>query len=193
MKLVTAAQMRELEAAAVAAGVTERQLMEEAGLAVAQEAWMTLGTLEGRRIVALVGPGNNGGDGIVAARHLYDWGAEATLYIPRRRRDMTLVEELAPREMQVVAGEDDAEGQLLEQLLNGCDLVIDALLGIVPLAEASSPGPSGDEVEIEALVLERTEAKKSKDFARADQIRDELLARGIELRDTPDGVKWRKL
>lgn len=70
---------------------------------------------------------------------------------------------------------------------------IDALLGIVPLAEASSPSPSGDEAEIEALVLERTEAKKSKDFARADQIRDELLARGIELRDTPEGVKWRKL
>ena len=57
MKLVTTAQMRELEAAAVAAGVSERQLMEEAGLAVAQEAWMTLGTLEGRRIVALIGPG----------------------------------------------------------------------------------------------------------------------------------------
>lgn len=130
MKLVTAAQMRELEAAAVAAGVTERQLMEEAGLAVAQEAWMTLGTLEGRRIVALIGPGNNGGDGIVAARHLYDWGAEAALYIPRQRRDMSLVEELAPREMQVLAGEDDPDGVLLEQLLSGCDLVIDALLGI---------------------------------------------------------------
>ena len=51
MKLVTIAEMRALEAAAVAAGIPESQLMEEAGLAVAQEAWMLLGTLEGRRIV----------------------------------------------------------------------------------------------------------------------------------------------
>ena len=57
MKLVTSAQMRELEQAAVAAGGSEAQLMEEAGLAVAQEAWMLLGTLEGRRIVVLAGPG----------------------------------------------------------------------------------------------------------------------------------------
>ncbi len=130
MKLVTTAQMRELEAAAVAAGVSERQLMEEAGLAVAQEAWMTLGTLEGRRIVALIGPGNTGGDGNVAARPLSDWGAEASLYIARKRRDESMVDELAPREMQVLAGEDDPDGVLLEQLLGGSDLVIDALLGI---------------------------------------------------------------
>ena len=45
MKLVTSAQMRELEAAAVAAGSSEAQLMEEAGLAVAQEAGMLLGAL----------------------------------------------------------------------------------------------------------------------------------------------------
>ncbi|MEJ5221344.1 MAG: NAD(P)H-hydrate epimerase, partial [Tepidiforma sp.] len=61
MKLVTAAEMRQLEAAAIAAGSSEAQLMEEAGLAVAQESWMLLGTLEGRRILVLAGPGNNGG------------------------------------------------------------------------------------------------------------------------------------
>ena len=75
--------MRELEQAAVAAGSSEAQLMEEAGLAVAQEAWMLLGTLEGRRIVVLAGPGNNGGDGLVAARHLFDWGAGITVYMPK--------------------------------------------------------------------------------------------------------------
>ncbi|MGH2632510.1 MAG: NAD(P)H-hydrate epimerase, partial [Tepidiformaceae bacterium] len=80
MKLVTSAEMRALEAAAVEAGVSEQQLMEEAGLAVAQEAWMLLGSLDGRRIVVLAGPGNNGGDGLVAARNLYDWGAEVRVY-----------------------------------------------------------------------------------------------------------------
>ncbi|MCC6381862.1 MAG: NAD(P)H-hydrate dehydratase [Dehalococcoidia bacterium] len=130
MKLVTTTEMRALEAAAVAAGTSERQLMEEAGLAVAQEAWMQLGTLEGRRIAVLVGPGNNGGDGIVAARHLCDWGAEVTLLIPRRRRDESLVEELAPREIAILRGEEDPDFERTGALLATADLVIDALLGI---------------------------------------------------------------
>ena len=46
--------------------------------------------------------------------------------------------------------------------------------------------------EIEALIAERAEAKKSRDFSRADKIRDELTARGITLTDTPDGVVWRR-
>ena len=47
--------------------------------------------------------------------------------------------------------------------------------------------------EIDALVQARTEAKKAKNFAEADRIRDELKARGIEIIDTPQGAKWRKV
>ena len=47
--------------------------------------------------------------------------------------------------------------------------------------------------EIDALVAERTAAKKAKNFAEADRIRDELKARGIEIIDTPQGAKWRKV
>ena len=47
--------------------------------------------------------------------------------------------------------------------------------------------------EIDALVAARTEAKKAKTWAEADRIRDELKARGIEIIDTPQGVKWRKV
>ena len=47
--------------------------------------------------------------------------------------------------------------------------------------------------EIDALVQQRTDAKKAKDFATADRIRDELKARGIEIIDTPQGSKWRKV
>jgi methylenetetrahydrofolate dehydrogenase (NADP+) / methenyltetrahydrofolate cyclohydrolase len=52
-KLVTSQQMRGLERAAAAAGVSERDLMAAAGLAAAQEAWMTLGTMEGRPVLVL--------------------------------------------------------------------------------------------------------------------------------------------
>ena len=44
--------------------------------------------------------------------------------------------------------------------------------------------------EIEALIAERQEARKNKDFARADEIRDMLLEQGIVLKDTREGVKW---
>jgi NAD(P)H-hydrate epimerase len=130
MKLVTAGQMRELERAAVAAGSSEAQLMEEAGLAVAQEAWMLLGTLEGRRIVVLAGPGNNGGDGMVAAKHLSGWGAEVVAYVPRARRDTERDDEAASAGVTVVQGEEDAGATMLQDVLRGADLVIDALLGI---------------------------------------------------------------
>ena len=47
--------------------------------------------------------------------------------------------------------------------------------------------------EIDALVEARTQAKKAKNFAEADRIRDELKARGVEIIDTPQGTKWRKV
>ena len=48
------------------------------------------------------------------------------------------------------------------------------------------------DADIEALIQERTDAKKAKNFARADEIRDELKARGIILEDTREGVKWKR-
>jgi NAD(P)H-hydrate epimerase len=130
MKLVTSEEMRALERAAVEAGTSEAQLMEEAGLAVAQEAWMLLGTLEGRRIVVLVGPGNNGGDGIVAARHLAEWGAEVIAYLPRARRDESMLSDFSERDIAIGRGEEDPGCEQLESLLGNADMVIDSLLGI---------------------------------------------------------------
>ena len=46
--------------------------------------------------------------------------------------------------------------------------------------------------DIEALIQERQDARKAKNFARADEIRDELLAKGIVLEDTREGVKWKR-
>ncbi|MGI8549871.1 MAG: NAD(P)H-hydrate dehydratase [Dehalococcoidia bacterium] len=129
MKLVTAEQMRALEQRAEATGVSIAQLMENAGLAVAQEAWMLLGTLEDRVIVVLTGPGNNGGDGLVAARHLYDWGADVRVYLTRRRPDDMHLQELSQREVPTAVATEDPDLGMLRQSLTGAHLVIDALLG----------------------------------------------------------------
>lgn len=53
-------------------------------------------------------------------------------------------------------------------------------------------GPRDLDAEVEALIQKRGEARKNKDFATADKIRDDLGARGIVLEDTPQGVKWRR-
>lgn len=49
------------------------------------------------------------------------------------------------------------------------------------------------EEEIEALIAERQQARKDRNFALADKIRDDLKGRGIELLDTPQGVRWKKV
>ncbi len=51
---------------------------------------------------------------------------------------------------------------------------------------------SDEDAEIDALVAQRAEAKKAKDWATADKIRDELKARGIIIEDTPQGAKWKR-
>ena len=57
-------------------------------------------------------------------------------------------------------------------------------------------GKEADELldeEIEKLIEERNEARKNKDFARADEIRDMLKERNIILEDTPQGVRFKRL
>ena len=45
---------------------------------------------------------------------------------------------------------------------------------------------------IDALVAERTQAKKQRNFARADQIRNELAEKGVVIEDSKDGVRWKR-
>ena len=54
------------------------------------------------------------------------------------------------------------------------------------------PEDGAEDPEITAQLLARRDAKKAKNFAEADRIRDELAAAGIELTDIPNGVKWKK-
>ena len=78
-------------------------------------------------------------------------------------------------------------------LLNDFDKVLslDLVEQAKKLAEKKTEAPANEEdAEIDALVAQRTQARKDKNWAEADRIRDELNARGIVLTDTPEGVKW---
>lgn len=130
MKLVTVAQMRALEQAAVDAGATWAGLMEQAGFGVAREALLLLGNASERQALVLVGPGNNGGDGLVVARHLHDGGVKVVLYLWRREQDDANRQRCRQRQIHEYAAADDPEQKTLRRLLGKADLVVDGLLGI---------------------------------------------------------------
>ena len=130
MKIVTVDQMRRLEEACVPLGVSLDDLMEQAGLAVAQCARSLLGGAAGRRITVLVGPGNNGADGFVAARHLQRWGAEVVAHLPTPRPEHDPKKEMALLEgVSVCNAADDSGLTRFRDDLGRSSLVIDAVLG----------------------------------------------------------------
>ncbi len=130
MKAVTAAQMRRLEQGSVEAGVSLDELMENAGRAVADEVAAGLGDIEGSRIVVLIGPGNNGGDGLVAARRLAELGVEVRAFVVAGSGDPAGKRTAAEAAgVHVEPAVDDSGIQELGRAAKSADVVIDAVLG----------------------------------------------------------------
>ena len=130
MKIVTADQMRQIEARSEAAGVSTDTLMENAGLAVARAARRIIGPLTGVPILVLVGPGNNGADGLVTARHLRRWGACVTAYICRERSDPDpKLDAAVAARVSIVSASGDPGYFMLKATLDTAHLIIDAILG----------------------------------------------------------------
>lgn len=129
MKLVTTAQMREIEEKADAGGHSYDEMMDQAGRAVA-DAIEARFRVQDLPVLILVGPGNNGGDGLVAARHLHRAGAYPSLYLWNRKtaRDRNF-KEIQDRNIPAVDHSKDASLKELKRLLKDSRLVVDALLG----------------------------------------------------------------
>jgi NAD(P)H-hydrate epimerase len=107
-------------------GISTANLMEKAGLATATLAQRMLGGVSGeRRVVCLVGKGNNGGDGLVAARHLADWGVEGKVVLGAERAELRDL----PAQQLRAAHEKGIEVLTLDEGMTGAKLIIDALLG----------------------------------------------------------------
>jgi len=121
LALLTNEEMGRADRLAVAAGTPSLALMENAGRNVAREGRALLGA--GRRVAVLCGPGNNGGDGFVAARHLREGGAEVTVAL---LGSPSVLKGDAATMAQRWGGEI---GVLSPSSIDGADVVIDALFG----------------------------------------------------------------
>ena len=154
MKVVTAEQMGNIDQNAASIGLPTEILMENAGRKVAEETSKLAGNIVGKNILVIAGPGNNGGDGLVAAQYLNDFGAEVTLYLCSQRSDddknLILVKE---RDISILNVKDDEGLRGLDNKLTSSELVIDAIFG------------TGRSRAIEGIfkqVLERLIAEKEK-------------------------------
>jgi hydroxyethylthiazole kinase-like uncharacterized protein yjeF len=130
IKIVTAEQMREIDKECVRLGTSVGLLMENAGRAVAEETRDYLGNIEKQRVVCLIGAGNNGGDGLVAARYLHEWGAKVTIYLcsarPADDPNLHLAKEVG---ITCIDAAEDKGFKKFDALLASTTGVIDALLG----------------------------------------------------------------
>ncbi len=123
MHIVTVAQMRELEAQAERQyGLTSHILMENAGKSAADILAQYIRqqrSLEGLNVLVLIGPGNNGGDGLVVARYLQQWGARVSLYHWKEQQLIVHGREIPERETQAALGTAILEAEY----------IVDAVLG----------------------------------------------------------------
>ena len=130
MKIVTVEEMQSLEEQSLRNGGSVDDLIDMAGFAVAQKAKDFMGDIRGVPILVLVGSGNNGSDGLVAARYLADWGSQVTIYLTSARKkpdhNIRLLQDL---NVSILDADEDVDLSELDECLSQTTLVIDAILG----------------------------------------------------------------
>ncbi|KAI1080616.1 NAD(P)H-hydrate epimerase [Whalleya microplaca] len=113
------------------------QLMELAGLSVSQVVYRVHPLNRGNRVLVACGPGNNGGDGLVAARHLRHYGYQPTIYYPKRSKN-ELYQRLAKQL-------EDLEVPFVDDFLpavSSTDHIVDAVFGFSFSGEVREPFPA---------------------------------------------------
>ncbi|OGO14658.1 MAG: hypothetical protein A2Y93_16955 [Chloroflexi bacterium RBG_13_68_17] len=129
-KIVTVEEMRAIESAADASGLTYAAMMENAGRSVAAAILERFPDVRGKRVAVLVGGGNNGGDGLVAADYLAEAGAQVGVYLAAARpEDDANLARVRARGLLVAVAEEDQRARVLRNLMTTADIVLDALLG----------------------------------------------------------------
>lgn len=128
MKLLTVSQMRDIEKEADANGLLYAEMMENAGRGLAEIVNEISFDDDWDEALGLVGPGNNGGDTLVALTHLAREGWHACAYVVKRKKD-ELVARLLEAGGEVVFAEKDSDFSALAAHLESADILLDGLLG----------------------------------------------------------------
>ena len=130
MKILSVAEMVTAEAQANSAGISYATMMENAGKAVA-DLILTFEEIRHKKVTVLVGAGNNGGDGLVAARHLAQANVDVVCYLYKPRDPEQEPNYAKILELNVPAFQFSSDQQLrrLHGRLLRTDIVVDALLG----------------------------------------------------------------
>lgn len=154
MYLLTPAHMRALEAAADRAGLPYAQMMENAGRAVAEHILAALDSTLDHKVVVLVGQGNNGGDGLVAAHHLSNAGVTVAVYAAQPLDETNLlVQRLRAHNTFVAEAPQDMQQRVLRHLVLSATVLVDAVFGTgarLPLG-----GPGADLLETVHTLLKK--------------------------------------
>jgi hydroxyethylthiazole kinase-like uncharacterized protein yjeF len=132
MEILSVAEMRELERIADAHGLSYAQMMQNAGNAAAEVILQRLGrsSAASPRVLVLVGPGNNGGDGLVCAAALAKAGVTTQCYLLKPRGDDDPVYAAARAQGIFMAdAQNDMRLRVLHQMVTHADVIVDALLG----------------------------------------------------------------
>jgi NAD(P)H-hydrate epimerase len=128
--IVSVAQMRAIETEADRNGASFERMMDRAGEAVFASAVRRQGPVEKKRVIILCGSGNNGGDGLAAAAHFARAGAEVRVFLAAGRKENDPRWRAATDAGAEVAPADSESGwNALLPLLNGADILVDAILG----------------------------------------------------------------
>jgi hydroxyethylthiazole kinase-like uncharacterized protein yjeF len=130
LPILTPVESSAIDRESAARGITVGSLMENAGFAVARACVAVAGGIYGRRAVVVCGKGNNGGDGLVAARHLDRWGMGVTVVL---LAEPAALQGAAALNYRRFDGRDGRwlrySSSILERELVRADVVVDALFG----------------------------------------------------------------
>ncbi|MBU1035247.1 NAD(P)H-hydrate epimerase, partial [bacterium] len=134
MKVVTSQQMREIDRKAIEennlSGLT---LMENAGLGIFQSLKNIYPDLRLKKVIIFAGSGNNGGDGFVVARHLYNYGVKVKVFLlaPFHKikgeagENLNIIEKMGVELIEV----ETVKLEEIQEAVQNFDLIIDAILG----------------------------------------------------------------
>jgi NAD(P)H-hydrate epimerase len=133
MKLVSISEMHSIEQEADSNGLTYDMMMENAGHNLSREVMQLAYAQDDEedvQVLGFVGPGNNGGDTLVALTHLAEKGWKARAYLIKRKASGdALVKRLEDADGEVYQAEKDSEFQQLTAFLETADVVLDGVLG----------------------------------------------------------------